>query len=411
MVYWVSLGFLGTVIVLVAAFHPLTGAFALIIPAVPVLGLAIGLAGARAVTCRRTLLKDHVFPGETVDVEVVLRNRSPLPLPWIAVVDRVGAREVRPSFQAVALGPFSTKTVRYGFVAERRGYFRVGPLGVSSGDFLGGPVFERRAGGVEYLTVYPTMTTIDELALWSRIPAGDLRRRDRLIEDPSRYAGVREYTEGDPQSRIHWKATARSGRLLVRRFDATISPETMVVLACAAEDFEGKPSDALVEHGIEIAASCVFHLVTRRQEVGFATNGTLIGPEGPPGSASTGGAPACGRGRGDIIAYPPRNDGGHLMQLFETMARLVPGEGAPAAELLRLAGRGLRWGSTCIVVTPSDTDDLVREALALVRRGADVTVVATARARHAEHLGGPGKGGLSVVEVRSRRAIRERLGR
>ncbi|NLG79504.1 MAG: DUF58 domain-containing protein [Firmicutes bacterium] len=394
--YWVSLGFLGLVIIMVTIFHPLTGALAFMVLALPVLGLALGLAGTRAVTYRRVLSKDHVFPGETVDVELVLRNRSPLPLPWVAVVDRVGSREVRPSFQAVGLGPFSTKRVRYSFVPDRRGYFQVGPLTISSGDFLGGPVFERQVDGVEHITVYPRTIPMDELTLWSRIPAGDLRRRDRLIEDPSRYAGLREYVGGDPQSRIHWKATARAGRLLTRRFDATISQETMIVLAVAVGDFETRYSDALMELGIEIAASLAFHLVTRRQKVGFATNGVAAG---------------SGTRIGSIMAYPCRSGAGHLMQLFEVMARLGPGEGPLAADLLRLAGRDLRWGSTCMVVAPSDTDDLIHEALALVRRGADVTIVATTRARHAEHLGGTGKGGLSVVEVRSSQALRERLGR
>ncbi|MBI5812240.1 MAG: DUF58 domain-containing protein [Meiothermus silvanus] len=43
------------------------------------------------------------------------------------------------------------------------------------------------------------------------------------LEDPSRFAGVRAYTPGDPLSRLHWNATALAASLLVAAEEANLA--------------------------------------------------------------------------------------------------------------------------------------------------------------------------------------------
>ena len=64
----------------------------------------------------------------------------------------------------------------------------------------------------------------------SRRPIGDVRLTHRLYEDPTRIAGVRPYEAGDPLNRIHWRATARTGRLHSKVYEpSTLAGATILL--------------------------------------------------------------------------------------------------------------------------------------------------------------------------------------
>jgi hypothetical protein len=84
---------------------------------------------------------------------------------------------------------------------------------------------ETRVGYV----VRPRMVGVvgfDEARDWD----GDRRARHGLAEDPSRFAGVRPYRPGDQLRRIHWRASARTGSPLTRRYDPSRRPDVVLVL-------------------------------------------------------------------------------------------------------------------------------------------------------------------------------------
>lgn len=55
-------------------------------------------------------------------------------------------------------------------------------------------------------------------------PGGVLEGRRGMVEDPFAFAGMREYDGTDPMNRINWKASARSGNLMVNLQNSTYSP-------------------------------------------------------------------------------------------------------------------------------------------------------------------------------------------
>ena len=59
-----------------------------------------------------------------------------------------------------------------------------------------------------------------------------------LFEDPALFAGVRPYQPGDALRRIHWKASARVGRPVSRRYDPV--HERDVVIALDAQTVPGQ---------------------------------------------------------------------------------------------------------------------------------------------------------------------------
>ena len=85
---------------------------------------------------------------------------------------------------------------------------------------------------------------------------GPLTARRRLVTDPMRRAGVRDYHPDDPFRTINWKATARTGSLKVNVNDPVISTVMMVVLNLDTftHYWEGLAVEQS-ERAIEIAAS------------------------------------------------------------------------------------------------------------------------------------------------------------
>ena len=85
-------------------------------------------------------------------------------------------------------------------------------------------------------------------------------------------SGLRPYQTGDSPSRIHWKASARLGKLVTRLFDSPNSQPRMVDL------------DALLrqgmERGLSLAAGVILEETEAGRAVGMRDGDTLI----PPGS-------------------------------------------------------------------------------------------------------------------------------
>ena len=49
---------------------------------------------------------------------------------------------------------------------------------------------------------------------------GSITSRQFLYEDPFEFRGIRDYTITDPMNKINWKASARSGNLMVNLHDS-----------------------------------------------------------------------------------------------------------------------------------------------------------------------------------------------
>jgi len=114
------------------------------------------------------------------------------------------------------------------------------------------------------------------------------------LEDPSRFAGVRAYTPGDPLSRLHWKATAHHGKPMVREFARVRSSGVWLHLDLHAQ---GKRGAIYLEHATALAASLLVAAEEANLAVGLSA-----------------GAGGIGLGRGAL----------HLARILEVLARANP---------------------------------------------------------------------------------------
>lgn len=312
-----------------------------------------------AVQARRSFVP-RVFFAEKVPVILEIENKSLLPVVWLQLHESLPPELTTAGLfrRVVSLGPREKMRFEYLLERRKRGFYRIGPLRLNSGDVFG--ISEDLQASIEAdtLTVYPRMVPITRLGLPSRSPQGALKHRLPVFEDPSRVYGRRDYVAGDSLRRVDWKSTASTGRLQVKLFEPSIALETVILLNLNAAEYEYRTRIDATELGIVAAASIASWVTSLRQAVGLVTNGVdpLHENSLPP-------------------PVPARRGRAHLRRILDVLARVQSAETCPLVELLQRQVLHFPWGTTLVLITPNLDSDLFDGLFQAQRSGMSVVLV------------------------------------
>ncbi|MGA2837725.1 MAG: DUF58 domain-containing protein [Acidimicrobiales bacterium] len=140
------------------------------------------------------------------------------------------------NFDIPSLGAGDSHEELFQISTERRGVIPVGPARLVRADPIG--LFARVVKQSDPVSLYVHPVTV-------RVPGvgpgflRDLEGAESVDLSPSDLAfhSLREYVPGDDRRHIHWKTSARSGRLMVQQFVDTRRSHVVVVLDHAASAF------------------------------------------------------------------------------------------------------------------------------------------------------------------------------
>lgn len=316
----------------------------------------------------RRLSAGRAFPGDRVELRLVVENRKILPLAWIEGGEEVPAVlapeeggqviEDRPDkvrlSKSCALLWYRRAVMKHELFCRRRGYYPLGPGTVSSGDIFGFFPNIRKHDGENHLIVYPKVFELQEIVMPSKFPIGENKAESRLFEDPTRTIGLRQYTREVPFKNIHWKASARNQELQVKTFEPTTTLEVFLFL-----ETEGFDTEEEFEFGLSLAASLAKHMLDERRPVGCFTNAASARPG--RGTVSIGSG--CG----------PE----HLMLILEALAVVKYAVGRPFDDFIQEQRRRLTWGATLCLITGRMTETTGAFLREIQRNGFPVTVYQT----------------------------------
>jgi uncharacterized protein (DUF58 family) len=317
-----------------------------------VLGLVLATAGLarlwsrfslKGVSCRRWLSEARAFPGEHIELQLEISNRKLLPLPWVQVDDEipisftddiVPAQEARAGYgllsRTAAMLWYSKVSWRCRLQCSKRGFYKLGPVKVTSGDIFGFYPRTSVEPSTENVIVYPRIFPVGQLGLPSLYPLGDTRAEKRIFEDPTRLMGVRDYRPSDSLRRIHWKATARHQNLQVKVFEPTTTLDVAIFLAVDSFNHDGTCDDDF-EIGISLAGSLAKCITEQGTPAGLFVNSRLVDS-------------------GQPARILPGSSGYQLVSILEVLAKVTRFSSAPFTDYLQAERKYLPWGTTLIFV-------------------------------------------------------------
>jgi uncharacterized protein (DUF58 family) len=199
--------------------------------------------------------------GASARVVLRLQNMSRLPTGTLLLEDRLPyALGSRPRVVLERLGAHQASSVAYTVRADVRGRYEVGPLIVRLTDPFGLCELIRSFPSVDRLTVIPQVVQLPTVRLAGEYAGtGDSRARSVAVHGEDD-AATREYRNGDDLRRVHWRSTARTGELMVRREEQPWESRATVVLDTRAFAHRGEGPTASFEWAVSAAASIAVHL-------------------------------------------------------------------------------------------------------------------------------------------------------
>jgi uncharacterized protein (DUF58 family) len=296
----------------------------------------------RGLTVRvhRSVYPDRVERGQPALASLRVGNPGNRRTAAFHATDTVGAAARTIRLRPLAAG--AEAVYHYELPTSTRGRITVGPLTLHRADPFGLARNRRPTGETAPLWVHPRQFA-------ARPPAGGYPRHhhegistDGALRGAADLQDVREYVPGDEVRHLHWKATARTGRLMVRDLTDPRQPRFTLLLDTRAHAWGA----AGFEEAVDLAASLLSASARAGQHSRLVTS--------------------CGRD----VPTP----GGHqaARRLLDTLCELNPD---PAAdEVVPGSLSAGRTGGGCLAVVAAGTDGLIGLA-ALRRRFATVVVL------------------------------------
>jgi uncharacterized repeat protein (TIGR01451 family) len=346
--------------------------------------------------CNRT----DAEAGQTIACIVKLINRGRLPVAWVLVEDMLPRAaisskppriEVKGHRLAVAmLGPRGQRTLNYQLHFVMRGYYQVGPLVLETGDLFGLHRRFRIVTEPVYIIVYPKVVPLPGYDLASRRPIGEIRLTHRLFEDPTRIAGVRYYQPGDPLNRVNWAATARTGVLHSKVYDASTIAGATIVLDFHSSSYPARTEPNRSELAVTTAVALANAVSLMGQPIGLVTNGRDAADRirrrdeiarnqaGSPHNRQATHEQVAMREHDDRLRplfVPPSRGPESFARIREVLARVELTDGLTFDQLLLEAEPRLTRDATIVAVLASVTPAMAVALGHLKRQGFAVSVV------------------------------------
>lgn len=296
------------------------------------------------------------FPGDEVELSLEISNKKIIPLPWLFVEEEIPLKLAKGAGAAALASPFSTDRLRWAtsisgrqrikwkhtLQCKARGEYTLGPVRMRSGDPFGLFPKELLLPNFESLLVYPKLVPVEKISIPLFNLAGERDAARRIHKDLSRTIGTRPYLRSDPFKRIHWKATARNGRLRSRQYESTTS--LSILLALDTQGFCSPELSEYFELAVSVTASLAHMALKEKFPVGLTANSI---PE---------------------IQIPTSMSPSQLHLILGALAR-VTAEGSASGDPFDGGSRHIPSGTTLVAITHRPSPSTLGSIRKLQRQG------------------------------------------
>ncbi|HEX2022702.1 MAG TPA: DUF58 domain-containing protein [Candidatus Thermoplasmatota archaeon] len=298
--------------------------------------------GSAEVHAAREMDLYRVFEGDATRVQVHLQNPGKRLL-FLEVRDRLPrqlALEEGAAYDFVALPRGGRDELDYTARAPLLGVYEVGPTDLRVEDPFGLFFEERALGGSTTLWVLPRKEDLRKAALVSNLPMPLLGEHQvNRPGDGFDFFALREYVPGDTMRSVNWKASARSGKMMVNQMMRTTAAEVAVFVDGRAVTGVGAEERAARVTVARAAASAVDFIYARKDNARVILYADHVS---------------------EIEPQPAER---MLPLVLQTLAEMVPKGDVPFVEAVRQVLPSLKRQTPVLIVSPLVDDGTIVEGV------------------------------------------------
>ena len=335
---------------------------AAILLALPMISYMIGWYSLRGLDFHREI-PSSAWEGEEGNIIYAVKNISPVSRFFLSIHEAlpswIGHPEESPLFNAVAQ---ETARVVHPVRFRKRGVYQAKSFDITAMDPLGVFAFTKRIPCPAELVVYPMPKPLRAQALSGSERYGWQDFSSVLLKgtsvDPD---GVRMYVPGDPLRRIHWRQTARTGKLSVIEFEEAQSIHLVILLDLQHGTEVGKGTETTLEYGVRLAASSAQQAIQQGAQVSLRTAYSLDEDVDISGIHRAASQPARGQEQ--------------LFLILDALARVEADVQESVSSVVLETIQNIASGTTLLIITSQPDEALAEALIHYTAMGANVAVV------------------------------------
>jgi len=230
---------------------------------IPVVSVSYTLAIYLRFKYGQDLDKRFVTKGDKVNFIFSINNEDFFIYPYVKIVF-YGAKTIfQNQFQVknFSLKPFSGKNYFFELQCNYRGRYEIGINSIEFEDFFGLFRFRYNVFEPKHVTVYPQIVYLDKFMLKTDFMSESHFMLNNREEDMTTISDVRKYQYGDSLKRIHWKLTAKTQEIMIKKFESTSQVNTIMLLDLHQNFFSAEENiiieDKLIESIVAVLYFCL----------------------------------------------------------------------------------------------------------------------------------------------------------
>lgn len=224
----------------------------------------------------------YVYAGELAELTEVVENRKKLPVFLLEIGFHMKKGILFQDMENASVSDFVYKrdifsllgnqriTRKLQIQCRKRGCYTIEEVSIAAFSLLHKERYSMQQRASAGLYVYAKRADVSSILRTMENLLGEKESRRKYLEDPLLFASIREYTIQDPMKTINWKASAKTGELMVNTY-ASLENERMM-LYLDVEDRGILKKEHLTEECISIAATLYQKLLAKGTEVGICVN-------------------------------------------------------------------------------------------------------------------------------------------
>jgi hypothetical protein len=298
--------------------------------------------------------KKFVAKGDKVNFIFSINNEDFFIYPYMAV-SFYGAKTIfENQFQVrkFSLLPFSSRNYAFELQCNYRGSYEIGINSIEIEDFFGLFKFRYNIFEPKNVTVYPRIVRLENFRLKTDFMSEAHSLLSSTDEDMTTVSDIRKYEYGDGLKRVHWKLTAKTGEIMVKKFQSTSQTNVLMLLDLQRNPYSFAENIVLEDSVIESVVAVLYYCLNKWIPVNLVFYNEKL------------------------YSIHAKN---HLMfnEIFELLAKVRFNESVPVKDLLEIYTNNILKNTNILLFTSNLDYELYDQVYKTANSGYDVGIIYT----------------------------------